>query len=152
MNLKTKPGGREPKKMGSAKAPSPPPPRCGGGKVPSPADPGKERHNRHGVDPGEAPAGMHRSAPRHSAGVMSEMKGPVETSRQMNVRCAAEKRQYAEKETHEEAEKIEIRPGHKPPRARHLLSQPTVAVRALEFETRTLFTAPATVSRHCSIA
>src|SRR5260370_35827287 len=70
----------------------------------------------------------------------------------MDVGCGGEKRQYAEKETHEETENIEIRPGHKSPRARHLLSQLAVAVRELEFESRTLLTAPATMGRHCSIA
>src|SRR6267154_6839341 len=39
----------------------------------------------------------------------------------MNEGGTTEKRQYAEEEAHEEAEKIEIRPGHKSPRARHLL-------------------------------
>src|SRR5882757_2619184 len=39
----------------------------------------------------------------------------------MEVRRTAEKRQHAEDETHEEAEKIEVRPGHNSPRAQHVL-------------------------------
>src|SRR5260370_29985613 len=88
---------------------------------PHTANAGRKREKRQAVEPGETGTGMHDAASRHSAGVMSEMKGPVETSRQMNVGRAAEKRQYAKEETHQEAEKIEIGPGHKSPRARHLL-------------------------------
>src|ERR1700756_172812 len=54
--------------------------------------------------------------------VMCAMKwqGPLE--RQMEVDRAGQKRKNTQREAHKETEKIEIRPGHKSPRARHLLS------------------------------
>src|SRR5882757_7346418 len=64
---------------------------------------------------------MHRSAPGHSAAVMSNVKGPMQSGRQMDVRRSAEKRQHTEDEAHQEAEEIKIRPGHKSPRAQHIL-------------------------------
>src|SRR6266705_1673398 len=55
----------------------------------------------------------------------------------MDVDRACQKRKHAQRETHQEAEKIEIRPGHKSPRARHYFAHLAVALRELRFETRT---------------
>src|SRR5258708_36549504 len=55
----------------------------------------------------------------------------------MDVDRAGQKRKHAQRETHQEAEKIKIRPGHKSPRARHYFAQLAVALRELRFETRT---------------
>src|SRR6267378_1225251 len=73
--------------------------------------------------------------------VMRAMKWQVPLERQMEVDCAGQKRKHAQREAHKETEKIKIRPGHKSPRARHLLPQLAVAVRELEFEIRTLLPA-----------
>src|SRR5216684_2236859 len=90
--------------------------------IANPAKPGEKRHDGHRVEPGESAAGVHRSPARDSSGVMSAMKGQVQTRRQMKVRRTAEKRQHAEGEPHNEAEKIKVRPGHTTPRAQPFTS------------------------------
>src|ERR1700704_4276202 len=54
----------------------------------------------------------------------------------MDVDCARQERKDAQRKTHQEAEKIKIRPGHGTPRAHF--------VRELEFETRALLRATST--------
>src|SRR5207244_11570007 len=80
---------------------------------------------------------MQRTASRHSAGVMSALKGPVQAGRQMDMSRTTEKRQHAEGEAHNEAEEINISPGHGTPRAHF--------VRELEFETQALLVATPTL-------
>jgi hypothetical protein len=58
------------------------------------------------------------------------MKRQVPFEREMDVSRTAKEREHAEREAHDETEKVEISPGHKTPRAR--------PVRELEFETQTL--------------
>ena len=80
---------------------------------------------------------MQRPASRHSAGVMSALKGPVQAGRQMDMSRTTEKRQHAEGEAHNEAEEINVSPGHGTPRAHF--------VRELEFETQALLVATPTL-------
>src|SRR5216684_2692223 len=90
--------------------------------VANPAKPCQKRHDRHGVEPGKTAPGMYRSATRHSAGVMRAMKRQVPAGGKMDMRRTAEKRQHAEDKSHEETEKIKIRPGHTTPRAQPFTS------------------------------
>src|SRR6267143_991697 len=64
------------------------------------------------------------------AGVVPPMKRQVPFEWQMDVSRTAKERQHAEREAHDETEKIKISPGHRTPRAH--------PVRELEFETQTL--------------
>src|SRR5256712_3065089 len=52
---------------------------------------------------------------------MRAMERQVPLEWQMEVDRAGQKRKHAQREAHKETEKIEIGPGHKSPRARHLL-------------------------------
>src|SRR6266436_853442 len=100
------------------------------------AKPGQKGHDRHGVEPGEAAApNMEHSVTGHAtagqpAGVVPPMKRQVPFEWQMDVSRTAKERQHAEREAHDETEKIKISPGHRTPRAH--------PVRELEFETQTL--------------
>src|ERR1700730_6385763 len=49
--------------------------------------------------------------------VVPEVKRQMHLEGKMNVDSAREKRKHAEREAHDEAEKIKIRPGHTAPRA-----------------------------------
>src|SRR5882762_7512675 len=51
--------------------------------------------------------------------VVPQVKGQVYLEGKMDVDRAREKRQHAERETHDEAEQVKIRPGHTAPRAHH---------------------------------
>src|SRR6267143_5527982 len=64
------------------------------------------------------------------AGVVPPMKRQVPFEWQMDVSRTAKEREHAEREAHDETEKIKISPGHRTPRAH--------PVRELEFETQTL--------------
>src|SRR5260370_7378787 len=55
-----------------------------------------------------------------SATVVPQVKGQVHLEGKMDVDRAREKRQHAEREAHDEAEEIKIRPGHTAPRAHSL--------------------------------
>src|SRR5712664_4521923 len=100
------------------------------------AKPGQKGHDRHGVEPGEAAApNMEHSVTGHvtagqPAGVVPPMKRQVPFEREMDVSRTAKERHYAEREAHDETQKIKISPGHRTPRAH--------PVRELEFETQTL--------------
>src|SRR5467141_4159487 len=61
---------------------------------------------------------------------MRAMNWQVPFEREMDVSRTAEERQHAEREAHDETEKIKISPGHRTPRAH--------PVRELEFETQSL--------------
>src|SRR6266404_3531866 len=105
-------------------------PRMRGEDVANPAEPGEKDHDRHGVKPREAAPDMRHSPPGQPAGVVPPMKRQVPFEREMDMSCTAKERQHAEREAHDETEKIEISPGHWTPRAH--------PVRELEFETQTL--------------
>src|SRR2546422_5637843 len=100
------------------------------------AKPGQKGHDRHGVEPGEAAApNMEHSVTGHvtagqPAGVVPPMKRQVPFEWQMDVSRTAKERQHAEREAHDETEKIKISPDHRTPRAHPM--------RELEFETQTL--------------
>src|SRR6266404_8683028 len=99
------------------------------------AKPGQKGHDRHGVEPREAAPNMGHSVTGHAtadqpAGVVPPMKRQVPFEWQMDVSRTAKERQHAEREAHDETEKIKISPGHRTPRAH--------PVRELEFETQTL--------------
>src|SRR5260370_14133634 len=55
-----------------------------------------------------------------SATVVPQVKGQVHLEGKMDVDRAREKRQHAEREAHDEAEEIKIRPGHTAPRTHSL--------------------------------
>src|SRR5713101_5138775 len=61
-------------------------------------------------------------AAQASAGatVVPKVKGQVHLEGKMDVDRAREKRQHAEREAHDEAEEIKIRPGHTAPRTHSL--------------------------------
>src|SRR5713101_7271074 len=99
------------------------------------AKPGQKGHDRHGVEPREAAPNMGHSVTGHAtagqpAGVVPPMKRQVPFEWQMDVSRTAKEGQHAEREAHDETEKIKISPGHRTPRAH--------PVRELEFETQTL--------------
>src|SRR5258708_5072054 len=52
-----------------------------------------------------------------NSAVVPQVKRQVHLEGKMDVDRAREKRQHAERETHDEAEEIKIRPGHTAPRA-----------------------------------
>src|SRR5260370_12683582 len=54
------------------------------------------------------------------ATVVPQVKGQVHLEGKMDVDRAREKRQHAEREAHDEAEEIKIRPGHTAPRTHSL--------------------------------
>src|SRR5260370_37741835 len=54
---------------------------------------------------------------------MCPVKGQVPFERQMEVNRAGQKRKNAQREAHQETEKIKIGPGHKSPRARRYFPQ-----------------------------
>src|SRR5213082_1995143 len=58
---------------------------------------------------------------RRAATVMHAMKWQVPFEWKMEVDRTGQKRKYAQREAHQEAEEIKIRPGHKSPRAQHIL-------------------------------
>src|SRR6266478_2622297 len=99
------------------------------------AKPGQKGHDRHGVEPREAAPNMGHSVTGHAtadqpAGVVPPMKRQVPFEWQMDVSRTAKERQHAEREAHDETEKIKISPDHRTPRAHPM--------RELEFETQTL--------------
>src|SRR5882724_6891565 len=51
---------------------------------------------------------------------MRAMKGQVHLEWQMEVDRTGQERKYTERETHQETQKIKVRPGHTTPRAQHL--------------------------------
>src|SRR5437016_6802488 len=109
------------------------------------AEPRQKSHCRRSVEPGNV-----RAAPRPAVGgapsrLMRAMEWQVHLERQMDVDRAGQKRKNAQREAHQEAEEIKVRPGHGTPRA-HL-------VRELEFETQALLGATSTLpGRHGSVA
>src|SRR5712664_2911910 len=99
------------------------------------AKPGQKGHDRHGVEPREAAPNMGHSVTGHAtadqpAGVVPPMKRQVPFEWQMDVSRTAKERQHAEREAHDETEKIKSSPGHRTPQEH--------PVRELEFETQTL--------------
>src|SRR4029077_18036843 len=82
------------------------------------AKPRQERHGAGSVKPRNMCAAAQRTA-QTSAGatVVPRVKGQVHLEGKMDVDRAREKRQHAEREAHDEAEEIKIRPGHTAPRA-----------------------------------
>src|SRR5256884_6720516 len=71
--------------------------------VARPAKPGKKRHDRGGVEPGDFGSSLESSAhaAMAAAPMVSEMKRQVPFDRQMDVDCAREKRNDAQRKTHE---------------------------------------------------
>ncbi len=51
---------------------------------------------------------------------MRAMKGQVHFEWEMEVDRTSQERKYTERETHQETQKIKVRPGHTTPRAQHL--------------------------------
>src|SRR5713226_115240 len=86
------------------------------------AEPRQESHCRRSVEPGNVRAALESGMGRTGSAVMRAMKWQVPLERQMEVDRAGQKGKHTQREAHKETEKIEIRPGHKSPRARHLLS------------------------------
>src|SRR6266850_3256779 len=91
--------------------------------VANPTKPGQKGHDRHGVEPREASPDLRHSPPGQAAagkpaGVVPPMKRQVPFEREMDVSRPAEEREHAEREAHDETEKIKISPGHRTPRAR----------------------------------
>src|SRR5690242_10570520 len=90
--------------------------------VARPTEPGEKSHDRRGVEPGDLRAGASAFVEAtfgESAAVMAEMKRQVPFDRQMDVDRTREKRNHAERKTHQKTDEIKIRPGHNSPRTRH---------------------------------
>src|SRR5438046_5307818 len=78
-----------------------------------------------------------------AAPMVSEMKRQVPFDRQMDLDCAREKRNDAQRKAHEKTEKIKIRPGHNSPRTRHFSATFRCAARAGMRAAHPPYTAPA---------
>src|SRR5579863_5614960 len=61
-----------------------------------------------------------RTASHKTAALVPAVKREVQAKRHINVRRSSQERQHAEREAHEKAEQIKIRPGHTAPRAHSL--------------------------------
>ena len=105
------------------------------------AEPRQVSHCRRSVEPGNVRAAPEAAMRGAGSPVMRAMKWEVPLEGQMEVDRAGQKRKNAQREAHQETEKIKIRPGHKSPRARRYSPQLAVAARELEFEIRTLLPA-----------
>src|SRR5580704_4997619 len=89
-------------------------------------EPSQKRHERRGVEPGDMAAGfdggalqartMSVTASREAPRVMRAMKGQMDVEWQMEVDHSRQERKNAQREAHQEAKQIEVRPGHKTPR------------------------------------
>src|SRR4029077_14286949 len=86
------------------------------------AEPRQESHCRRSVEPGNVRAAPESGMGRIGSAVMRAMKRQVPLARQMEVDRPGQKGKHTQREAHQETEKIKIRPGHKSPRARRLLS------------------------------
>src|SRR6267143_2277534 len=87
-----------------------------------PAEPRQESHCRRSVKPGNVRSASEPAVRSAGSRVIRAMERQVPLERQMEVDRAGQKRKNAQRETHKEAEKIKIRPGHTTPRAQPFTS------------------------------
>src|SRR6266478_681141 len=94
--------------------------RMPGEEIAGATEPGQKGHGRRSVEPGNVRTASESGMGSAGSGVMRPVEWQMHLERKMNVNRARQKRKHAEGETHNEAEEIKIRPGHRSPRTRHL--------------------------------
>src|SRR5258708_21345059 len=78
--------------------------------------PRKECHRRRSVEPGNVRAASKTAVRSTGPGVMRTVKRQVHFERQLEVDRTCQERQNAQREAHQKAQQIEVRPADKTPR------------------------------------